>query len=275
MYLYERICTTIRHWPTVEHADWLWDSVRPLYDRCVGLCAPKGVRRVLNGTDTIRLLPRWRGIPEQYEPESWRQLMGAVRGGDVVVDVGAFIGLYTLSVAKRVGVVGRVIAFEPDKSNREALEAHIRLNGFDERVSVLAAAVSDIDGTVAFHAEGTCESRIGTLDGAHSTTCVRLDSIFPAPQRVDILKIDVEGFEERVLDGGADLFRDLHRRPRLIFIEMHPQLWESSGTTSASVLGKLRGFGYLVKTLDGQTPQSIETYSNVIAVKEDSAHDIR
>jgi len=43
------------------------------------------------------------------------------------------------------------------------------------------------------------------------------------------VKIDVEGFEERVLDGGAVLFRDRRRCPRLIFIEMHPQLWEFFG----------------------------------------------
>jgi FkbM family methyltransferase len=260
----------------LEDADSLWNRLRPLYDGTVKWCAWKGLRRVINGTDTIRLLPRWRGIPEQYEPEFWRQLTGAVREGDVVVDAGAFIGLYTLAVAIRVGVSGRVIAFEPDKSNREALESHVRLNHLEERVTIRADAVSNVAGTVAFRADGTCESRIGApSDLAQSVPCVRLDSIFPPPQRVDIVKIDVEGFEERVLDGGAALLRDSHRCPRLIFIEMHPHLWEISGTTSGSVLGKLKRFGYRVRTLDGRTIEAIEVYSNVVAVKEDLEHEGR
>jgi len=161
MNFYERICTTIRHLPVLENANWLWNMVRPLYDESVKFAAPKGLRRVFNGSDTIRLLPRWRGIPEQYEPEFWRQLTGAIREGDVVVDAGAFIGLFTICVAKRVGVLGSVIAFEPDKLNREALASHVRLNGLEERVTIRAAAVSDTDGAATFRAEGTCESRIG------------------------------------------------------------------------------------------------------------------
>ncbi|MEM2045746.1 MAG: hypothetical protein QXO20_06155 [Candidatus Bathyarchaeia archaeon] len=52
-----------------------------------------GLERIINGTDRILILPKFRGVGETYEPEVWSHLMAQARPGDIVADVGAHIGL--------------------------------------------------------------------------------------------------------------------------------------------------------------------------------------
>jgi hypothetical protein len=103
MHAAERIAFAIRHNQYLDRADRLWNYVRPAYDRLSSLAARKGLTRVINGTDRVLIGPRWRMVGEVYEPEVWQQLMGEVRPGDVVADVGAYIGLYSIALANRVG----------------------------------------------------------------------------------------------------------------------------------------------------------------------------
>src|ERR1700716_4361008 len=110
----EKASAWIRHLPLIERADWLWERVRPLYDRAVAHLGRKGLERLLNGSDRILVSPEARGTPETYEPDVWRVLMAEIRPGDTFVDVGAFIGLYAVAVGLRLGRRGRVVAFEPD-----------------------------------------------------------------------------------------------------------------------------------------------------------------
>jgi FkbM family methyltransferase len=83
-------------------------------------------------------------------------------------------------------------------------------------------AVGDVDGEVAFESGKGSESSISVSPrNGERVSCARLDSIFPN-QKLDILKIDVEGYEERALRGAAGLLRDVRRRPRTILVEVHP-----------------------------------------------------
>jgi hypothetical protein len=93
---------------------------------------------------------------------------------------------------------------------------------------------------------------------------VRLDTHF-AGQRLDLLKVDVEGFEEEVLAGAEELLGDPGRAPRSIFIEVHPYNWHLCGTTSQSLLGRLRRLGYAVEHLDERAVEKIINYGEVVA----------
>src|SRR6267378_3778756 len=150
MHFAEKACVTLRHCSALNRARWLWDCIRPVYNRGINLIGRQGLRRKINGTDTILVSPRHRGVPELYEPEVWRHVMSSVRNGDVVVDVGAHFGLYTVALALRVGQTGHVIAFEPDAANYEALRLHLKLNRVELRVQPLPAAAGATDGTVRF-----------------------------------------------------------------------------------------------------------------------------
>lgn len=141
-----------------------------------------------------------------YESDMQRLFAAEIRPGAVIYDVGANVGFYTLLAACLTGAHGRVVAFEPLPRNLRFLEQHLALNKV-ENVEVIAAAVSDREG------EGTFaelpDSSMGRLAAAGKVRVktIRLDDFlergqFPLP---DLIKIDVEGAEAEVLQGGAKL----------------------------------------------------------------------
>jgi FkbM family methyltransferase len=263
----EKASTWIRHLPLIERADWLWNPVRPLYDKAVAHWGRKGLARLVNGTDRILVSPEARGTSETYEPDVWHSLMAEIRTGDTFVDVGAFIGLYAVGVGLRLEGTGKVVAFEPDRRNFSLLEKHVKLNGLEAQAELHCAAVSDKAGECAFLANGSSQARIVTsLDyrDTQKVSVVTLDDIL-AGRRIDLLKVDVEGFEEMVLRGAGGLLRTGPLRPRTIFIEVHPYAWSSIGSGSDALLQLLNEAGYRVETLDGQAVHSIDRYGEIIA----------
>lgn len=265
MHITEKFFLSVRHYPLFENIDWIWDQVRPLYNRVVSWVGRKGLQRVINGTDLILIAPQFRQMGEVYEPEVWQSLMSEVRLGDTVADVGAFIGLYTLALGQRVGRQGKVVAFEPDPRSYLALQEHVRLNQLEDRVQLKKVAVGAVNGSIYFDAQGIT-GHVTTFANSVSSSieCVTLDSVFSA-ERLDILKIDVEGYEEQVLRGATRVLSDEQRRPRVIFIEVHPYAWSEVGTTSDSLLGFLSHYGYTVETVEGNKVDTIAGYGEVIA----------
>src|SRR4029077_19505781 len=136
------------------------------------------------------------------------------------------VGLYTIALAQRVGAIGRVVAFEPDDSNYRSLKENVELNKVSDRVTLVRAAVGDREGFADL--ESNQDSSFISGDIASTTNnksarveCLTLDGYF-AGEKLDLLKIDVEGYGEKVLEGSASLLTDKDRSPRLIFIEVHP-----------------------------------------------------
>jgi len=267
----EKIAISVRHTPGLDNAEWLWRRVRPAYDRMLRrLGSHKGLERTINGVDRIRLSPLSRGfVDENYEPQVWNRVMREVRPGDRIAEVGAHIGLYSLAFARRAAAGGHVVAFEPEPDNAQTLEANIAVNGWQDRITVVRAAVGDRCASVRFAANFGCESHVLRGDEASQSALevpmVTLDSYFP-DAKIDLLKIDVEGFEELVLRGGSSLLADKRRRPRLILIEVHPFAWEAVGTSSDSLLGRLRECGYGVETVAGIAVTRIVDYGHVVAI---------
>ncbi len=253
----------------IGRADWLWDPIRPFYDRVVHLFGRNGLERNINGSDLILVLPSLRNLTESYEPEVWGKMMAKVRPGDVIADVGAFVGLYTIAFANRVGSRGTVVAFEPDPANWALLQAQATLNCVSNRVQLVRAAVGSRDGSVPFSVFRSCESHIvGSGEQPQRLVdCVCLDSIFQKG-KIDILKIDVEGHEEEVLKGATLVLQDRERAPRTIFVEAHPYAWAGVGTSSSSLLSLLAEHGYVSRDLSGQAVKEIKVWGHLIADKQ-------
>lgn len=133
-------------------------------------------------------------------------LASVVRRGDAFWDVGAHKGFITLAVAQLVGPAGELVAVEPAEVNRAFLVRHLRWNGIEGRVRVVAAAVSDASGEAWFGGRGSSVAfRIGAgperVRVATLAELVREEGFRPP----DVLKIDVEGEEAAVLRGAEEL----------------------------------------------------------------------
>jgi FkbM family methyltransferase len=145
-----------------------------------------------------------------YETETQEVLVEHVRRGDVVFDIGANAGYFTLLASRLVGPEGRVVAFEPLPRALELLRRHVELNAV-ENVQVVDAAVSSRDGEALFRDDSLTMGRL-TDDGDIRVRLVALDGLcaageLPVP---DVLKIDVEGAELDVLEGARTLLAERH-----------------------------------------------------------------
>lgn len=141
---------------------------------------------------------------------------------DVLVDVGANVGMYTVWAAKTRGI--RVFGFEPEAQNYALLNRNLLLNGLEEQVKVYCLALSDVAGLSELHLSeavvgGSCHSLGERVDFRHepmrpafSQGCVaaRLDDLVDSGSvaQPDHIKIDVDGFEPKVLRGATKVLRD-------------------------------------------------------------------
>jgi FkbM family methyltransferase len=274
MQIFERIALRIRHHPSLDQAHGLWDQIRPLYIVALRLLNRRGIPRRINGTDALILDHQLHGHPEVYEPEVWQRIMHSVREGDVVADVGASIGLYTVAIAKRIGVTGRVFAFEPDPQSFAYLHRHVEQNSVQARVRLFPCAVGAADSSVDMLLGSGSTSHV-VADESKSSPAAQVkkvqlrcvDSVF-ADTHLNVLKIDVEGYEFEVLKGARNLLADPERAPRMMFIELHPYRWQELMVNDAMILSFLRQHGYQVYGLDRQPVTSIHHYGQVVCERQ-------
>ena len=189
----------------------------------------------------------WMG---SYEFTKQRLFARIVRPGQVVYDVGANVGFYTLLASVLVGPTGKVVAFEPLPRNVDYLRSHIKLNHCDN-TTLVTAAVSDVMGTARFDGSGDNSMAHLTPDGTLTVETVTLDHVVgtqgePPPQ---VIKIDVEGAEVAVLQGGRHTIETY--RPT-IFLALHgPEL-------QRDCCAWLRARGYRLTPVTGTLAQSDE-----------------
>lgn len=155
------------------------------------------------------------------------------RGG-VIVDVGSNIGYYLVLFEKLAGTSGRIIAIEPSPENLSELRRNIAENGF-RNIELLEVAVGASSGTAGFRPG--INGGIGDASSSSYQVAVQtLDEIIGA-RRIDVLKIDVEGYEGRVLAGSLDVLRRCHPA---VFVEIHPHMLSPFGDSARSVVDRLR-----------------------------------
>jgi FkbM family methyltransferase len=191
-----------------------------------------------------------------YEHAEQRAFFAAIRDGDVVYDLGANVGLYTLSASLAVGPQGRVFSFEPSPRNLKFLRRHIALNGA-ENCFVYEAAVSDTSGTASFDL-GTHPFMGRIADDRNNSIVVRtvtLDELvdsgeIPPP---NVIKCDIEGNEFKALMGAS---RVLSAAAPFIFLSVHsPRLHEDCCKL-------LTGLGYVLSSL---TESPLELSYDILA----------
>ena len=184
---------------------------------------------------------------ERAEVAVFRRL---VRPGDVCIDVGGNIGYYSLNFAKWCGDKGQVHVFEPLHHNALVIELAAELNNI-QNIAVVQAALSNTDGVVALSipsGDGAFAHLTGSgrdVEGMVEVPCMALDSYVTqrALERVDVVKIDVEGAEMLVLQGANAVLGGAHR-PRVLMVELVSDYLQRFGWLITDAVQYLGGFGY-------------------------------
>lgn len=170
-----------------------------------------------------------------YEPIDWI----APDPGDVLLDVGAFVGWHTIRASRIVGSSGRVISLEPDPMNRQQLEANLELNQITNCTVVPLGAWSSVSDELGWYtgkSPDCCRIDESKSSGGIKTTTV--DALVGQMQlnRLDWIKMDIEGGEVEALKGAAKTLHDF--RPSL-FVEIH--------NTVRGVKDLLKEYGYSIE----------------------------
>ncbi len=214
----------------------------------------------------------WR---DWVEPEL-RHLDQFLGKGDVFVDIGANIGLFTLKAAQLVGPSGRVFAVEPGRETAARLARNLALNQYSY-IEQIPVALSDREGVALLHHVmlGGDSQAFSLLDygegdvAAEEVQCRTLDGVVAqfGLTRLDCIKIDVEGAEPLVLKGGAETLSSL--RPIIIF-EVNTVAVSGDDTARTAAWDVLAGFGYrFYRMAEGTLRQQAELsheFGNVVAI---------
>jgi FkbM family methyltransferase len=194
-----------------------------------------------------------------YEFPKQRLFIDEIKQGDVVFDIGAHVGFYTLLSSQIVGEQGQVVSFEPFPPNLMFLKRHIQLNRL-KNVKVVEKAVSSRAGTMTF--EIGPSSSMGHLAEQVSGKSIEVETVvldefvrkanLPVP---DLMKIDIEGAEFDCLVGAKELLQNNRIK---IFLATH-------GTdVHRRCLSFLNELGYELRSL---SEKSLEATDEIFAIK--------
>lgn len=198
-------------------------------------------------------------------------LSGYVEPDSVIIDVGANLGFFS-RLFVGFSQQPRVIAIEPERRNLASLRRGAMKWG-DGRVLVVSAAAADIDGMLNLRVDRHNHADHQLSKDGVATTAVRLDTLVAelSLTSVSLIKIDVQGAEERVLRGALGLLRRDHPT---VFIELDPGRLAKQGSCPEAVVGILTDAGYDLY-LGGRTGFSKMTEDDVLsAVESDGYIDV-
>jgi FkbM family methyltransferase len=190
-----------------------------------------------------------------FEHDKQRQFQKAIHPEDIVYDLGANAGIYSLLASVLVGEKGHVFSFEPLPDNVRNLRKHMEINRV-KNCTIVDAAVTLSDGEALFDPSADCSTARLSTAGSIRVRAVALDTLASRNEirPPDFMKIDIEGAEYDCLMGGAHTIRT--SRP-VIFLATHGQ------ETHDACMRLLAEWGYTVVSLDERpTGQSDELVAN-------------
>lgn len=205
----------------------------------------KGMKLFLDKNDSLGL-----SVGSGFESGEIDIILNLVNSGDVCVDIGAHVGLYTVLLSKKVGIAGHIYAFEPDKDSFKLLEKNVSANNC-RNVSLYNLGVSNIDCELPFyiHKNNQGNNRIyngGTEQNEYlsyyKVKCMTLDSIIRSNQKVDFIKMDIQGAEMLALQGMKSVLTS--NKDIIIVSEFWPYGMSLCGSSAKGYIELLRGLGF-------------------------------
>jgi FkbM family methyltransferase len=173
-------------------------------------------------------------------------LASFLKEGDMVVDVGANIGVLALLASRKVGPAGRVLAIEAHPGTHAALLENLRLNAA-HHVTAVQTAVGPEEALVRFSDKpGDDWNRVEAGSGAIEVKQTTLDSVCRDCARIDLLKMDIEGFELPALKGASETLG----KTECLLIECWDANTRSFGYAAGEVVEHLVRAGFSGHVLD-------------------------
>ncbi|RIK10586.1 MAG: hypothetical protein DCC49_02725 [Acidobacteria bacterium] len=191
-----------------------------------------------------------------FEPATTRVFEQAVKPGAVVLDVGAQFGYFSLLAGKLAGPRGHVIAVEPVEDNLELLSWNVKFNSLEDRIAIDGRGLSDRRETLSMFIYQESDSHaLYRSPDAKVRDEVQVDLIpgdeLTGGKPVDVIKIDVEGHEQRVLSGLKETIAA--SRGLVLIAEYAPAYLERGGTDPAEYLDNIRSLGFKVQVIYEET----------------------
>jgi FkbM family methyltransferase len=238
-------------------------NTKPIYSLLEKITFGQGLPKTVNGVK-VKLPAKYiRYFPSDYEKENFSFLKSICGDGAVVLDIGAHIGLFSAIAAKVVGANGKVFAFEPAPNTIPVLHQTIRINHLETVISPVNQAMGKDSGKITFFISDE------TADNSNSIVSYKVDRKLNGVEvevntidnfvagkkldRVDFIKIDVEGAEYDTIRGGIEVFKKF--QPSFI-LAIHPEPIKKKGDKLEDIYNFLLSLNYNI------------TYNNKFISKE-------
>ena len=206
-----------------------------------------------------------------FEASHVRLLKDLVTPGTTIVDVGAFIGFFSLRFARWVSDSGRVMALEPDPKSLARLRHRVERAGLTNIVDCIQAAVAHESGErrLTLNADCPVDHKLGK--NGIPVTATTIDDLLAASgwPPVSLIKIDVQGAEASVIAGARRTIATYH--PSL-FVEVSDATLQAYGSSAETLLTTLAGFGYTIHRLDRHRISEAVTLEQALQWQETSGY---
>lgn len=220
-----------------------------------------------------------------HDEEEAMMVKNNIKRDEIVVDLGAHIGYYTLMMAKLVGQNGKVFAFEPEPRNLKLLYKNIEVNSY-RNIEVVPKAVSDINGecTLFVGQESFGANKIFKPKKTDTqefeeikTRTIRLDDYFEGLgflKKISFIKMDIEGSEVRALQGMKNILESNENLK--IFTEINRDALEDNNSNFRNMLELLGkyNFKFYISNKKKSEWRKIEIHNFEELMKNDSVMNV-
>lgn len=210
-----------------------------------------------------------------FNDEAFNNLMTFIKEDSIIVDVGANVGRFTLPFASKARN-GKVLSFEPDATSFSNLEKNCKLNSFDN-ITLVNKGLGSKNASFQLFVVNKNNPGMNRIlnDGSSHDSCseievVKLDDYLNQLNldKVDVIKIDVEGFENEVIEGAREVI--VKYKP-LLFVEMSNENLKEHGSSFELLVKKIEELGYKIvnaSTMDVVTESDYQRQIDVICIGE-------
>lgn len=209
----------------------------------------EGVKLEMDFNDAIGFGVIILGSYNQFETMVLKKIL---QPGDVLIDVGAFMGSYSLLASKLIGRKGKVYAFEPNPDHLRKLKRNILLNNF-HNIQAFKFALSNKKGVVKFYVAGSgsslvkneAEMHIGKEIKPIKIKAVTLNDFIKKEKikHIDFIKIDAEGWDLQVLKGASNVLKKKDAPD--IMVEVMDEQLKRAGSSANDLIRYMKSYAYV------------------------------